>query len=159
MSDLPLLNLNNLLIPEIAARMFATRKTKPIFAQRVEDACEVETLEGRLHAGPDDYLCRGIVGEQWPQKESKLFEKYVPSGQFDEAGWQRFDPKPDSEAVEATQVDHPFRVIAHWGELTGKANDYVVRSKSDPTDVWIVDYAIFEASYELAAKKTCDTPR
>lgn len=147
MNDLPLLNPNGQLIPEIAARMFETRKTKPIWAKRVEAKREIETLEGRLVAATGDYLCRGIVGEYWPQKATKLLEKYVPSGEVDADGWQRFDPKPDATPVETAQVLKPFRVTAHWGELTGKAHDYVVRSKTDPTDIWIVDKAIFEASY------------
>lgn len=148
MNDLPLLNPNGQLMPEIAARMFETRKTKPIWAKRIETNREVETLEGRLVAGPDDYLCRGIIGEYWPQKHSKLLEKYVYSDEIDSEGWRRFDPKTEAAPVEAAQVATVFRVTAHWGELTGKANDYVVRSKTDPTDIWIVDKAIFEACYE-----------
>jgi hypothetical protein len=148
MNELPLLNPDGQVIPEFAARMVESRKTKPIWAKRIETTQDVETLEGRLVAAPGDYLCRGIIGEQWPQKESKLLEKYTPSGDFDEAGWQRFDPKPDSEPVEAAPVDQAFRVKAQWGELTGKAGDYIVRSKTDPTDVWIVDKAIFEGTYQ-----------
>ncbi len=128
--------------------MFETRKTKPIWAKRIETKREVETLEGRLVAGPDDYLCRGIVGEYWPQKQSKLLEKYVSSNEVDSEGWRRFDPKPESTPVEAAQLATAFHVTAHWGELTGKAYDFVVRSKTDPSDIWIVDKAIFEASYE-----------
>lgn len=144
-----LLNPEGQLLPEIARRLREARKTKPIWGKRAEVAGEVETLEGRLQFQHGDYLCRGIVGELWPQKESKLLEKYVASGQFDAEGWQRFDPKPDSQPVEATQIDHPFRVLAHWGELTGKSGDYLVRSKTDPTDVWIVDKTIFDATYEF----------
>jgi hypothetical protein len=54
--------------------------------------------------------------------------------------------------VQAAQIKVAFRVQANWGELSGKANDYVVRSTTDPTDVWIVDRTIFEASY--VAKET-----
>jgi hypothetical protein len=148
MNDLPLLNPNGQFLPEISARMFETRKTKPIWAKRIEANTQVDTLEGKLNTKLGDYLCRGIVGEQWPQKQSKLLEKYVSSDEVDSEGWRRFDPKPDSAPVEAAQLATAFRVTAHWGELTGKANDFVVRSKTDPSDVWIVDKAIFEASYE-----------
>jgi len=153
MNDSVLLNPNGQLLPELAARLLEARKTKSIWAKRVEVTQEVETLEGRLVAGPDDYLCRGIIGENWPQKFQKLQEKYLPSDEFDGQGWQRFDPKPEAAPVEAAQIDTPFRIIAHWGELTGKAHDYVVRSTTDPTDVWIVDKAIFEASYEWKPTK------
>jgi hypothetical protein len=149
MNESPLLNPNGQLLPEIAARMFETRKTKPILAERIESRREVETIEGRVLADAGDFLCRGIVGEYWPQKRSKLHEKYIGSEAIDPDGWQRFDPRPESDPVEATQLTFAFRVSAHWGDLRGKANDYVVRSKTDPTDIWIVDKTIFEASYEL----------
>jgi hypothetical protein len=149
MNDLLLLNPNGQLIPEIATRMFETRKSKPIWAKRIETKREVETLEGRVIADSGDYLCRGIVGEYWPQNQSKLFEKYISSEDVDSEGWRRFDPKREAAPVEATQLMIAFRVTAQWGELTGKPNDYVVRSKTDPADIWIVDKTIFEASYEL----------
>jgi len=149
MNDLPLLNPNGRLLPELAARLLEARKTKSIWAKRIEVRQEIEMLEGRLVAGPNDYLCRGILGEQWPQKVQKLLEKYLPSDEFDAEAWQRFDPQPEAARVEVAQVPHPFRVSAQWGELCVKANDYIVRSTTDPADVWIVDRAIFEASYEL----------
>lgn len=148
MADLPLLNPDGQLLAEVSTRMFETRKTKSIWAKRITAQQEVATLEGRLLVQPDDYLCKGIAGEHWPQKYSKLLDKYSPTDEIDSEGWQRFDPKPHATAALAAQVAFDFRVAAHWGELTGKANDYVVRSKLDPTDIWIVDKAIFEASYE-----------
>jgi len=148
MNDSPLLNPNGQLLPELAARLLEARKTKSIWAKRLEVKQEVATLEGRLVAGPGDYLCRGIIGEHWPQKKAKLLDKYLPSNEIDAEGWQRFDPKPEAAPVEVAQVPHAFRVNAQWGELCGKANDYVVRSTGDSADIWIVDRAIFEASYE-----------
>lgn len=143
-----LLNPNGQLLVEVASRLRQVRKTKPLWARLLDSDCEVESREGRLQARAGDYICRGVVGEQWPQEETKLFEKYVATGQFDADGWQRFDPKPDTRPVLAAQIDHAFRVVAHWGELNGKAGDYVVRSQSDVSDIWIVDKTIFEATYE-----------
>jgi hypothetical protein len=40
-------------------------------------------------------------------------------------------------------------VIASWGRLDGKPGDYVVRRQNDPSDIWIVDRAIFENSYKF----------
>ncbi len=154
MNDSPLINPNGQLLPELKARLFEARKWKSIWAKRVEVQQEIETLEGRLIAGPDDFLCRGIVGEYWPQKFQKVLDKYLPSDEIDAEGWQRFDPRPETAPVEAAQVETAFRLIAHWGELNGKANDYVVRSTTDPTDIWIVDKAIFEASYDV--QKLCN---
>lgn len=142
-----LLNPNGPLNEEVARRLWKARKSKPLWAKRLQEAQSVQTLEGLLHAEAGDYLCRGVNGELWPQKAVKLLEKYLPTESFDN-GWQCFNPKPDSEGVEATQVDHAFRIQAHWGILNGKAGDYVVRSRTDSTDVWIVDKAIFEATYQ-----------
>ncbi len=148
-SEPELLNPNGKLLPDIERRLVLARKTKPLWAKLIGQAKSINTLEGTIKAEPGDYLCRGIEGETWPQKSVKLHEKYSPSGQVDTDGWERFDPIPDSAPVEAAEVLQPFRVIAQWGQLTGKAKDYVVRSTTDSTDIWIVDRAIFDASYEL----------
>jgi hypothetical protein len=148
MNASPLLNPNGQLLPEIVKRLFLARKTKPLWTKRVEVKQEVNTLEGRLEVSPGDYLCRGIRGEYWPQKQAKLLDKYVPTDEFNVDGWQRFDPKPGVAPVEVAQIETDFRVTAQWGELKGKAQDYVVRSTTDPKDIWLVDKAIFEASYE-----------
>lgn len=149
-SDTPLVNPDGSLIAEIEQRLFRARKTKPVWAILLTEAEEIQSLEDkkpkRVEAG--NYKCRGIRGEYWPQSEKKLLETYNPSGEFDDQGFQRFDAKPDAPVVEAAQVDHAFRVVAQWGELNGKPNDYVVRSTTDPSDVWIVGQAIFEASYD-----------
>jgi hypothetical protein len=143
-----LLNPDGRLHPAIVSGLRDARKTKSLWAKRLERASQIETIEGVVRAEVGDYLCRGIECEVWPQKEKSLLERYFASSHFDEKGWQRFDPKPDLQPVQAVAMDHPFRVLARWGELTGKANDYLVQSKTDPDDIWIVDKAIFEASYE-----------
>jgi hypothetical protein len=143
-----LLNPDDRLIPEIVSGLRDARKIKSLWAKRLERASQIKTLEGFVNAEVGDYLCRGIEHECWPQREKSLLERYFASSHFDEEGWQRFDPKPDLQSVQAVAIAHPFRVLARWGELTGKAHDYLVQSKTDPDDVWIVDKAIFEASYE-----------
>lgn len=146
---MPLLNPNGILSPDVAQTLQLARKTRSLWARELSEPTEVQTLEGRVTAAPGDYLCRGIHGEQWPQKASKLLEKYVASDEVDADGWRRFDPKRDAPPVEAAAIAHPFRVNAQWGELCGKADDYLVRSVQDASDIWIVDKAIFEASYEF----------
>jgi hypothetical protein len=147
-TQLRLLNPDGRLLPEIERKLFLAFKTKPLWAKQLQADQEVMTNEGPLTASAGDYLCRGAANDQWPQKANKLYEKYSPCGQLDPEGWQRFDPKPEAAPVEAALYDSPFRIVAQWGELTGKANDYLVRSTTDPTDIWIVGRAIFEASYE-----------
>lgn len=143
-----LLNPDGRLLTAIASELRDARKIKSLWAKRIEQASQIKTLEGFVNAEVGDYLCRGIEHECWPQREQALLERYLASNCFDEEGWQRFDPKPDSQPIGAVAIAHPFRVLARWGELTGKAHDYLVQSKTDPDDVWIVDKAIFEASYE-----------
>lgn len=147
-STAPLVNPNGSLTSEIVSQLFRARKTKPVWAKLVESPTEIRSLEGLQQVPAGSYLCRGIRGEYWPQSEKKLLETYNSSGEFDDQGFQRFDAKPDAPVVEAAQVDHAFRVVAHWGELNGKPNDYVVRSTTNPSDVWIVAQAIFDASYD-----------
>lgn len=142
-----LINPDGKLLAEIEARLFLARKTKPLWAKKATQPQAVVSLEGRQQMQADDYLCRGIEDEIWPQKADKLTEKYTRSDEWDAHGFQRFDPKPGAAPVQAARVASAFRVHAQWGELAGKANDYVVRSSTDPTDIWIVDKAIFEASY------------
>jgi hypothetical protein len=45
-------------------------------------------------------------------------------------------------------------VVATWGKLSGKAGDYVLKNFRDravpyPVDVWVVDQALFRATYEV----------
>lgn len=144
-----LLNPDGRLLPSIASGLRDARKTKSLWAKRLEQASPIETIEGVVNAEAGDYLCRGIELEYWPQREKSLLERYLASGHFDEQGWQRFDPKPGWQPVQAVAIGHPFRVLARWGELTGKTNDYLVQSKTEPDDIWLVDKTIFEASYEI----------
>jgi hypothetical protein len=154
MTEPQLLNPKFALLSEIQEQLRLARKTKPLWAKRLEVNQTVDTLEGMTQASPGDYLCRGVVGESWAQKASKLFEKYDASGELNDQGYERFDPKPEAAPVEAAQISKAFRVIANWGELTGKPHDYLVRSTTDPSDVWIVDKTVFEASYKLQGKNT-----
>lgn len=132
---------------------FHARKTRPIWARKLERDQTVQTLEGPVAAQAGDFLCRGAAGELWPQKASTLEERYTPTGTVDPDGWREFAPRPDTEGVLAAQVQHPFTVIARWGRLTAKAGDFVVKNFRDrdqpyPEDVWVVDQALFRATYE-----------
>jgi len=129
------------------------KKTRPIWARLVEQDQMVLTLEGTEAVKAGDYLCRGEIGEVWPQTAASLERKYTPTDDVDESGWRRFVPSPDAEGVMAAQVEHAFTVHASWGVLKGKAGDFIVKNFSDkevdhPTDVWIVDQQLFHATYE-----------
>ena len=131
---------------------FHARKVRPIWARQLAADVQVDTLEGRVTASAGDYLCRGEAGEVWPQKAATLEARYTASGALDAEGWRQYEPRPDAEGVWAARVDHSFSVQASWGTLRGKPGDFVVKNYADrdvaaPADVWIVEQALFAATY------------
>lgn len=132
---------------------FRARKVKPIWARKLDFAQTVTTLEGDETVQAGDFLCRGEAGDIWPQKADKLAEKYDATEETDAEGWRKYLPKPDAEGVLAAEIDHAFTVQASWGQLQGKPSDLLVKSYADrdaeyPQDVWIVDKALFQATYQ-----------
>ncbi len=144
-----LLNPAGRLLRIYESQLRPARKTTPLWARRLASSQSVKTREGIVEASPGDYLCRGVHEEYWPQKISKLLERYRSTGQFDEHGFEKFMPRLDLPPAHAVQVDHAFGVDTNWGVLHGKPCDYLVRSGTDPQDLWIVDRAIFEESYQF----------
>lgn len=131
------------------------RKTRRIWAKEIEQEREVGTIEGTVKARAGDFLCRGEAGELWPQDAASLRDRYVATETVDADGWRKYEPQPDAEGAMAAQVPHAFSVVATWGTLNGKAGDYVLKRYGDrdgayPADVWIVDQALFRATYEPA---------
>jgi hypothetical protein len=146
---------NERLLAEVnrAGAWFHARKTRSIWAKKIDSDQTVHTLEGKLKAKSGDFLCRGEAGEIWPQKETALESKYSPTTVVDGDGWRKYDPRPDAEGILAAQVNHPFKLKATWGILSGKAGDYVAKNLRDrdvayPEDVWVVDQKLFLATYE-----------
>jgi hypothetical protein len=151
----PASNVNAVLLREIYQKKlwFHAKKTRPIWVRRLEKAESVETLEGTEQVPAGNYICRGEIGDIWPQSEERLSAKYNITDELDPQGWRRCDPKPDAAGVMAAQVPHAFQVQAKWGLLSGKPNDYVVKNYEDrdndnPVDVWIVDQHLFQVTYE-----------
>jgi hypothetical protein len=139
------------------------RKTKPIWARQTEYSRIVDTREGTLQASAGDYLCRGVVGELWPQKSEKLNSTYVATQNVDAEGWREYQPRADSAGVYAVSVDKPFTVTATYGTLEGQPGDYVVKHAADgptayPEDVWIVGRTIFESTYEAVVESPSEVP-
>jgi hypothetical protein len=72
---------------------------------------------------------------------------------MDNDGFRKYVPDPAAKGVMAAKVDHPFQVKASWGDLSGKAGDFIVKSFDDkdvefPDSVWLVDMELFEKTYE-----------
>ena len=132
---------------------FHAKKTRPIWARKLESEQSVDTLEGLLNAKVGDFLCRGEAGEVWPQKGKALESKYSATSLVDGDGWRQYEPRPDAEGIMAAQVNHPFHVKTKWGTLSGKAGDYVAKNFRDrdvpcPEDIWVVDQKLFQATYQ-----------
>lgn len=116
------------------------------------------TLEGQQMLKGNSVVCVGGDNDAWQQTSEKLLKKYNVVG-LDEQGWMICEPKPENEvwAAQVEVVEGSFQIIGQWGERkpdgtfrqVGKTGDYVLRSKSDPTDVWIVAKKVFDATYEI----------
>jgi PGDYG protein len=154
-TDKPMPKNNAAILQEIdgAGLWFHAKKTRPIWVRLLEQQETVKTLEGEEQVPAGNYLCRGEAGDIWPQKEERLKAKYTLTDEVDEQGWRKCLPNPDAAGVMAAQVPHAFQVQAAWGLLSGKPGDFIVKNYEDranenPADVWIVDQALFEATYE-----------
>ena len=137
-----------------ADKWFHAKKTRPIWAKRLESAQTVTTLEGKEQVEAGHYLCRGEAGDIWPQTEKDLTRRYQATDEADVDGWRKYQPDADAEGVMATQVDGQFSIKASWGTLTGKPGDYLLKNWGDrdtvyPEDVWIVDQTLFQQTYEV----------
>jgi hypothetical protein len=146
---------NSALLDEVhaAALWFHAKKTRPIWARRLDQPERVKTLEGEEDVPAGNVLCRGEAGDIWPQSAERLEAKYVATDEVSADGWRKHLPHPDNTGVMAARIDHPFAVAAKWGELQGKPGDYLVKNYDDrdtpyPDDVWIVDANLFQATYE-----------
>lgn len=142
----------------LAAKWFRAKKTRPIWAKRLETAQVVKTLEGEEQVEAGHFLCKGEAADQWPQTEENLNKRYTPTNEVDAEGWKKYLPHPDAQGVMATAVDHPFEVHSQFGKLSGKAGDFLVKNFQDrqtdyPKDVWIVDQVLFGQTYSKVTEK------
>lgn len=61
--------------------MTATRFRKrpvEITAVRTEEAVDIATLEGVMHASPGDWIITGVVGERYPCRDDVFRATYEP---------------------------------------------------------------------------------
>ena len=57
----------------------AYQKMTVTFAVAMEEAFEVETLEGTMKGSPGDFLCMAKTGEVWPVKRDIFLGSYRPA--------------------------------------------------------------------------------
>ena len=60
-----------------AGKWFHAKKTRPIWAKRLEAAQSVTTLEGKVQGEAGDFLFKGEAGDIWPQTEKDLNKRYT----------------------------------------------------------------------------------
>ena len=153
------------------ARKMARIKAKPMISlltdRSVMTKFLLDTLEGREPIGPDAVFCIGQSGDAWQQKPSKLLKGYTIVN-IDADGWMECEPKPEDirEFFQVTTdflaTNTDFRdgngfIRGQWGETIGdeknlqafEAGDFIVRSRTDPTDIWIVRRKIFLNTYSF----------
>jgi hypothetical protein len=144
-------------------------KNKPIRAKAlasvvpdksVHKSLLVRTLEGDEPLREGSLLCLGEVGEPWLQMPAKLMKKYKISD-VDADGWMVCTPIPGVQE-NAAEVLGDFYVQGQWGEKMmvagrevyvqkGKSGDFVLRSPSDLSDVWVVRRSLFLATYSFVS--------
>jgi hypothetical protein len=138
-------------------------KTKGMIARMLETDTEVRSIEGPLNAKAGQFVCRGInTNDWWVQKGENIAKKYDDKGFLREAvkfnkqtysDFRIYLPKPD-RTVLVCQISGEFTVHASWGTLNGKKGDFLIKPAEDklnanPQDVWLVDLALFKATYEI----------
>jgi hypothetical protein len=157
------------------------RKTKPIWARPVapeELGREFQTADHTKEKAREGYwLCVGIADEPWFQARDKIESKYEPDGEeakkfgFDaqRRTYTKFKPKGKVRNWVA-QVKGPgiegFTIRPGYDPerpLYAPSGGYVVKDDvadpytDKPKDVWLVQKALFESTYELIRDKPPST--
>jgi hypothetical protein len=140
-------------------------KAKPV-SQIVNDSevfakLSLQTIEVQQSLRLATMICLGIVGEMWSQTKEKLLKTYSITDIDAETGWLTCTPRPENSVLvrqyTGFQGMDSFIVCGLWGEeqpsgqfwQRGGIGDYVARSKTNPTDIWIVAKNIFDSTYEI----------
>ncbi len=149
------------------------RKTRPIWVREVapgEVGKEFQTADHVKEVAREGaWLCVGVAGEPWFQSREKVEAKYEPDGEEEKAF--DFDAKPN-----AYRKYKPKGLIRNWvarveglgiegffikpgydptRPLYSPAGGYVVKEDAEnpygvqPKDVWLVQKALFESTYEI----------
>jgi hypothetical protein len=121
----------------------------------------LDTLEGKAAINSANVICvGGDVGEAWQQTAKKLLSKYTVTD-ITSTGWLVCTPISGyaEDAVEVITVDGgEFTIIGLWGETLsdgtqnvqrGRSGDFVLRSRANHDDVWVVKRNLFNSTYTI----------
>lgn len=156
------------------------RKNKPIWARAVEAdeiGREYQTADlAKQKAQAGYWLCVGVAGEPWFQTLARIESRYergvaeAKQFSFDQQPrqYQVFQPKSDVRSW-AAQIAGPgisgFFIRPNYDQdkpLYSPAGGYVVKSyheetpdpyQGQPDDVWLVQQALFDSTYEFVASE------
>ncbi len=151
-------------------------KTKPIRAKHISCLLVdksvltkflIEALEGKEPLSGNSVICLGDAGDIWQQAPNKLLGKYSVS-EITEDGWMVCQPKDGNECLVYKSIPSydesslGFSIVGLYGEAReldgqkvhlqfGLHGDYILGSKEDKNDRWIVRASLFEQTYEIKA--------
>lgn len=132
---------------ELDRAVFARKRTHPVQVRFAQQPCDVETLEGPVHAQAGDAIVTGPFGEIWAVPAPSFAGKYkpVPPLRMGTPGVYLTLPIE----VRAIPMETPFEVILVGGHsrLSGKRGDWLIDYGDG--SLGIVDAAIFDATYEI----------
>ena len=121
------------------------RKAALTRARQAREAGTIDTLEGPVPYAVGDYVCIGVTGERWPQTRERFESSFDLVSGPDRYGLLSYRKRG---TVSAQRQPGAFSVgLADGTVLSGKAGDWLVR---DASGSWVVDAAIFAASYAPA---------
>lgn len=162
----------NYINTSIITRWQIATKTQPIQVKSLssvlpEDSIlhkfTLDTLEGKETLVEGSVICLGSAGDVWQQSPVKLLKKYTVTA-IHANGWLTCTPIPDNSvdvfeilpSMTNNDATDTF-IIGQYGEtINGVKNvqrcvegDFICRSQTDHSDVWIVKRKIFLNTYKI----------
>lgn len=127
--------------------VLARKSVHAVQVRFADQADEIETMEGLVHAAAGDAIVTGVFGEPWPVARASFAGKYeaVPPLAMGDPGVYRSLPIE----VVGVRIHEAFEVVLVDGRsrLRGDAGDWLVDYGDGA--LGIVNAAVFEATYEI----------
>lgn len=147
-------------------RLQVARKTKPVDARPAKPGEVIVTViagQGRetasKPAAAGDQVVRNRCAptghEQYLVAAAKFSGKYQATGQpADADGWREYRPVgADMRVLVLDAATPPFTFTAPWGEpMVARGGDAIVQDPKDDRDVYRVERASFDCTYELRGR-------
>jgi hypothetical protein len=136
--------------PEIKGhprRVVARKRALTLQVVFADAPCEVQTLEGVVHARAGDAIITGTAGERWSVSPGHFNASYrpVPPTVAGKAGTYMTLPTE----VMGVPMSEPFEVLLTdgWSRLHGERGDWLVAY--DDGSLGVVSQTIFPTTYEI----------